>query len=399
MNTPQPLFPPVAGPMISPSLLPTAPITLPTISYAKSISDNPVFMNVPRDECCRGLPGDALCVPCNADPLSLSAPPHGWATQQGQLALILLLLQIDEYYWDLPGDAPCVPCNVGPRSLLAQQQDLSPMTADSNIHRQTYLPSPLPIAVSSKAPINLLPHSPPGMHQICSATCLSDKSVLMNVPREECCKGLPGDAQRIPCNADPLSLSAISKRMVCQLGPETRLVLLLPREECCRSLPGDALCIPCNAGPLSLSAYPQSSTSQTADTVLPRSNHLQSHLNATDCPMPLPTTTLLPVPIHPYNEIEGNLNILWNAVLYPPLKPLQNTHNLPGNKAPSRMTHPTPFPLLTAGSMLSSSLLPTPSISPTLIRYSNRVSDKSVLMNVPREECCKGLPGNALNFL
>jgi phenylalanyl-tRNA synthetase alpha subunit len=63
--------------------------------------------------------------------------------------------------------------------------------------------------------------------------------------------------------------------------------------------------------------------SEELKTVLPRSNHLQSHLNATDCPMPLPTTPPLPGPIHPYNEIEGNLNIPWNAVLYPPLKQRQ----------------------------------------------------------------------------
>jgi hypothetical protein len=287
--------------------------------------------------------------------------------------------------FDTPWNAVLYP----PLMPLQSIHELSVHKASSSMT----LPTPLPLLIAgSMLASSLLPTPSISLTFTRCPNIVSDKLVLMKMPRDECCRGLPGDALCVPCNAGPLSLSATSKRMVYQLGPDTMTVLLLPREECCRGLPGDAQCVPCNAGPLSLSAYPQSYTSQTADIDLPQANYLQSHLTATDSPMSLPSKPPLPGSIHPNNAIEGTLDTpCWNTVLNPPLMPLQSIHNQPIHKALSSMTLSTPLPLPTADTMLSPSLLPTPLISPTLIRCPNRVSDnleelasRGVLFGSPR---------------
>jgi hypothetical protein len=356
--------------------------------------DSPLSMNLPRDECCRGLPGDALCVPCNADSLSLSANSHRTVYQAGNETLFHLLLPRDECCRGLPEDAHSILCNAGPLSLSAHPQISTSQTADTTMPSSSCAHSPL-FATASPISHTLTRH--PNRD--------SDKLALMNSPREERCWGLPGNALCVPCNADSLSLSATSLRIVPQLGPETMSVLSMPRDECCRGLPGDALSILCNAGPLSLSAYPQNFTPQITDTAPPSSIHTQPHLSPTTSPTPLTTSYPLspdgPPLLHPTKD---NSCISWNDVPSLPLVSQQRDYPMPTYNVLPSTFHSLSFLPPTVGPMISPPLLSTSPIVLLLPLHRCLVSpcravwspDSLPPMTLPRDECCRGLPGDAL---
>jgi hypothetical protein len=124
---------------------------------------------------------------------------------------------------------------------------------------------PLTGLTTSSSPTSPTDTSPATVKQLflCQDVCPSDLPPPTILPRDECCRGLPGDAHSILCNAGPLSLSATSHWMAHQSGHEILSLLMSPRDECCWGLPGDAHSILCNAGPLSLSVYSQSPNTQT----------------------------------------------------------------------------------------------------------------------------------------
>jgi hypothetical protein len=326
--------------------------------------DSSLSKNLSREECCRGLPGDALCVPCNADPLSLSAFLHRTVYQVSIELVLPLLLPRDECCRGLPGDALCVPCNAGPLSLSAHPQSSTSQTTDTTMPSSSCAHSSL-FATASQISHILIQY--PSRD--------SEKLALMNLLREECRRGLPGDALCVPCNAAPLSLSATSLRMVLQFGPETMSVLLMPRDESCRGLPGDAPCVPCNAGPLSLSAYPQSSTSQTVDPDMLSSIQARTHLLATTCPTPSPTP--FPTPL------KDSLRLYHKTL---------STHV---HKVLPCITH---SPLLSPPP--ASSMLSTSSALISLLEEGTTrdrcLPDSLSTKILPRDECCRGLPGDAL---
>jgi hypothetical protein len=433
------------------------------LGRASSSPDPPPPTTLPRDECCRGLPGDALCIPCNADPLSLSANPHRKVPQAGHVIVTPLLLPRDECCRGLPGDALSVPCNAGPLSLSAYPQSFTSQTTDtmtpSSIHAQPQFPSttsPTPLTTSC----SISPDGPPYLfatedtscifwkdvpslplvslqrdnpmpaytvlprllhilnvkglliHRCLVSSCRAvwspDSPLPLNLPRDECCRGLPGDALCVPCNADPLSLSATLHKMVAQAGNETVLLLLMPRDECCRGLPGDALSILCNAGPLSLSAYPQISTSPTTDTAPPSSVHTQPHLFSTTSPTPLTTSFPISPDGLPYlNATKDASCISWNEVPSLHLVSQLNDYPMSACKVLPRMIHSLSFPPPTVSPMipppsLSTSPIGLPFLLHRCLAFPCRAvwSPVSPLpMNLPRDECCRGLPGDTLCVL
>ena len=281
----------------------TPPATVKPLFLCQDVcpSDLPPSTILPRDECCRGFPGDALCILCNAGPLSLSATSHWMVHQSGHEILFLLMLPRDECCWGLPGDAHSIPCNAGPLSLSAYSQSPNTQTTDTTLPSSTQL-QPLPhatnrpISPSVPRPKSLqassaLRYATNESHSItqkttsCRASVSADLPPPMTLLRDECCRGLPGDAHSLPCNAGPLSLSATPHWTVHQSGLEILLPLSLPRDECCRGFPGDAHSILCNASPLSLSAHPQSYNTPTIDTTLPSSTHLQPFPPAVNRPI------------------------------------------------------------------------------------------------------------------
>jgi hypothetical protein len=207
----------------------TPPATVKPLFLCQDVcpSDLPPSTILPRDECCRGFPGDALCILCNAGPLSLSATSHWMVHQSGHEILFLLMLPRDECCWGLPGDAHSILCNAGPLSLSAYSQSPNTQTTDTTLPSSTQL-QPLPhatnrpISPSVPRPKSLqassaLRYATNESHSItqkttsCRASVSADLPPPMTLLRDECCRGLPGDAHSLPCNAGPLSLSATSQ--------------------------------------------------------------------------------------------------------------------------------------------------------------------------------------------
>jgi hypothetical protein len=367
---------------------PLAEITPSILCRDVSRSDSPSPTTLPRDECCRGLSGDALCVPCNAGPLSLSAYPPSFTSQTADTDLprsnhLQPYLTPTDSTMSLPNKPPPsgsvhpyntiegtfgTPWNAVLYPPLMPLQSIHELPVHKASSSMT-LPTPLPLLIAgSTLALSLLPTPSEGLTFTRCPNIVSDKLVLVKMPRDECCRGLPGDALCVPCNAGPLSLSATSKRMVYQLGPATTTVLLLPREECCRDLPGGALSTPCNAGPLSLSAYPQSSITQTVDPDMLSSIHVRTHLLATTCPTPSPTA--FPAPLK-------DSFCLYHKIL-----------SMHAQKVPLCMTHAPRLSPPPARSMLS-----TPSSPTSLLEEGTTrdvcLSDSLSTKTLPRDECCR----------
>jgi hypothetical protein len=266
-----------------------------------------------------GPPRGALSTLCNAGPLSLSAYPQSSTSQTTDTATsssVHAQLHLPSTTSPTPltpsfstsPDGPPYPSWIAVPFLpfVALQRNYL-MPASTVLPRVIHSLSPPLPAVSLLIPPPSLSALPTGLHRClnvkglllhrcltspCRAVWSPDSLPPMYLTRDECCRGLPGDALCVPCNADPLSLSATPHKTAYQTGSETVLPLLMPQNECCRGLPGGALSTLCNAGPLSLSTYPQSSTSQTADTTMPSSSNMHSHLSATTNPITWPSYSL-----------------------------------------------------------------------------------------------------------
>jgi hypothetical protein len=152
-----------------------------------------------------------------------------------------------------------------------------------------------------------------------------------------------------PTSPTDTSPATVKQLFLCQdvcpsdLPPPT----ILPRDECCWGLPGDAHSILCNAGPLSLSAYSQSPNTQTTDTTLPSSTQLQ----------PLPHVTNRPI-----------------SQSVPRPKSLQASSAL---CYATNESHSTTQKTTSCRASVSADLPPP--------------------MSLLRDECCRGLPGDAQN--
>jgi hypothetical protein len=164
-----------------------------------------------RDECCRGLPGDALSVSCSAGPLSLSAMHQcmaslsdSWVHQTDYEILIPPSMSRDECRRGLPGDAPSILCKAGPRSrsLSAPPQSITSQNLDANMPQSNQLRSHSSAPTRPTLLLPLLLMS--GLHHTKDhpTSLLNHQQKIQ--PRVECCRGLPSDAPSIFCRAGPL---------------------------------------------------------------------------------------------------------------------------------------------------------------------------------------------------